>query len=258
MTEAEVIRRLRAAGCVFAEQEAALLLAEERDDLEAMIERREAGEPLEYILGWAEFHGIRIALDPGVFVPRHRTELLVDEALLLSAPGDIVVDLCCGAGAIGAAILANQPQLELFAADIEHAAVNSARRNLPAGRVFQGDLFEALPAELRGCVNILAVNTPYVPTAEIALLPHESREYEALITLDGGADGLDVQRRVAAAARDWLVPGGSLLVETSEHQSERSALIFEAAGLAARVVESDDSVVVIGVHQAPETRPRHR
>lgn len=247
MTEAEIVLRLRAAGCVFAEEEAALLVAERRDDLEAMVQRRSAGEPLEYIVGWAEFHGNRILLDTGVFVPRHRTELLVDEALRLCAPEAIVVDLCCGSGAIGAAMLAKQPHLELYAADIEERAVHSARRNLPAGRVFHGDLFEALPNELRGRVHILAVNTPYVPTAEIALLPPEAREYEALVSLDGGADGLQVQRRVAAAAREWLVPGGSLLIETSAWQAPLTVAIFESAGLAARVVEVDDATVVIGL-----------
>jgi release factor glutamine methyltransferase len=211
-----------------------------------MVERRAAGEPLEYIVGWAEFCGLHIRLEPGVFVPRHRTELLVEEALRLAGPGSLVVDLCCGAGAIGAAMLATLPGLDLYAADIEPAAVRSARRNLPAERVFQGDLFAPLPGALRGRIDILVVNTPYVPTGEIALMPPEAREHEARVTLDGGADGLDVQRRVAAAAPDWLAPGGRLLVEASERQAPVTASLFEANGLVARIVEVDYATVVVG------------
>jgi release factor glutamine methyltransferase len=211
-----------------------------------MVERRVLGEPLEYIVGWAEFCGLRIRLEPGVFVPRHRTELLVEEALRLARPTSLVVDLCCGAGAIGAALLAALPDLDLYAADIEPAAVRSARRNLAPERVFEGDLFAALPTALRGRVDLLAVNTPYVPTEEIVFLPPEAREYEARVTLDGGADGLDIQRRVATAAPDWLVPGGHLLVEASERQAPVSVKLFEAGGLRARIVETEDATVVVG------------
>jgi release factor glutamine methyltransferase len=245
MREAEIVARLRAAGCVFAEEEAALLVGEGRADLENMVHRRVEGEPLEYVLGWAAFAGIRVVVDPGVFVPRHRTELLVDEALKLCTPASVVVDLCCGAGAIGAAMLDRMPRLTLYAADVDPAAVATARRNLPPERVLLGDLFDALPGDLRGRLDVLAVNTPYVPTAEIALLPPEARDHEHRVALDGGADGLDVQRRVAAAAGLWLVPGGSVLVEASERQAAVSAALFEAAGLAARIVEDDDACVVI-------------
>jgi release factor glutamine methyltransferase len=245
MTEAEIVLRLRAAGCVFAEDEAALLVAEHRLDLDAMVERRVAGEPLEYLLGWAEFHGIRVALDPGVFVPRHRTELLVDEALRLCSPGSVVVDLCCGAGGIGAVMLHRMPTLDLYAADVDPSAVSSARRNLPPERVFEGDLFDALPISLRGRIEVLAVNTPYVPTEEIAFMPTEARDHEHRVALDGGADGLELQRRVAGLAGGWLAPGGSLLVETGERQAPVSVALFEAAGLSARIVDDDDATVVI-------------
>ena len=85
--------------------------------------------------------------------------------------------------------------------------------------MFEGDLFGALPAGLRGRVDVLIANAPYVPTAEIANMPPEAREHEPLVALDGGADGLDVQRRITACARDWLTPGGSLLIETSVRQA---------------------------------------
>ena len=172
-----------------------------------MVERRAGGLPLEQVIGWAEFCGLRIAVDPGVFVPRLRTEFLVRQAVLLlrdppgapARPGAIVVDLCCGTGAIGAAIAAAVDGAEVHAADIDPAAVRCARRNVP-GAVYQGDLYAPLPARLRGQVAVLAANVPYVPTAEIGFLPPEARAHEPLAALDGGPDGLDLLRRVAAGA----------------------------------------------------------
>ena len=147
----DVVTRLRAAGCVFAEEEAALLVeaAADADELEAMVARRVAGEPLEYVVGWAEFCGLRMVVEPGVFVPRHRTELLVDEAerLVRDVERPVVVDLCCGSGALGAA-LGGARDVELYAADVDPAAVRCARVNVATagGQVFEGDLFDALPA----------------------------------------------------------------------------------------------------------------
>lgn len=247
-----LVTRLRAAGCVFAEDEAELLLSTARtpDELDAMARRRCAGEPLELVLGWAAFHGLRITVVPGVFVPRRRTEFLADRAAALARPGSVVVDLCCGSGAVATALAATVTGLDLHAADIEPPAVRCARLNLQdAGRVREGDLYAALPDALRGRVDVLVANTPYVPTSEIPLLPPEARDHEPLVTLDGGADGLDVQRRVAAGARSWLAPGGSLLVETSERQAVRAMAVFAGAGLVPRLVRDEelDAHVVIGV-----------
>lgn len=247
-----IITRLRAAGCVFAEDEAELLIsaAQTPADLVAMVDQRTRGLPLEHILGWAEFCGLRIAVDPGVFIPRRRTEFLVRQAVALSLPGSVIVDLCCGSGAVGAALVASVPLVELYATDISAAAVRCARRNLGGGngRVFEGDLFEPLPATLRGGVHLLLANAPYVPSDAIEMMPREARIYEPRVALDGGGDGLDVQRRVAAGARLWLAPGGALLVETSEPQASQSADIFARCGLIPRVVSSDewDATVVTG------------
>ncbi|MFI9813487.1 putative protein N(5)-glutamine methyltransferase [Saccharothrix variisporea] len=246
----DVVTRLRAAGCVFAEDEARLLTeaAGSPEALAAMVDRRVAGLPLEHVLGFAEFRGLRVAVDPGVFVPRQRTAYLVELAVPLVAPGAVVVDLCCGSGALGAAVAAGVPGAEVYAADLDPAAVVCARRNLPPERVFEGDLYAALQHDLRGRVDVLVVNAPYVPTDAIALMPPEARDHEPLVALDGGVDGLDVQRRVAAGAPEWLAPGGALLLETSDRQAPATLAAFEGAGLAARV-ERDEEVgatVVVG------------
>jgi release factor glutamine methyltransferase len=286
-----LVSRLRAAGCVFAEDEAELLIATARtpDELDVMVEQRVAGLPLEQVLGWAEFCGLRIAVEPGVFVPRRRTEFLVQQAVLLlrgdsagsgtpgplalgdsvpsgtpsplaradsipsqtpdqvARPGAVVVDLCCGAGAIAAALAAAVPDAEVHAVDLDPAAVRCARRNVP-GTVYQGDLYQPLPARLKGRVAILAANVPYVPTGEIGFLPPEARAHEPRVALDGGPDGLDVLRRVAAEAPDWLAPGGHLLIETSDRQIPLAAAAFAASGLMPRAASSADlnATVLIG------------
>ena len=236
MTPDALAATLRAAGCVFAEDEAALLLREapDEDALAAMVARRVAGEPLELVVGFAELLGERIAVAPGVFVPRQRSAALVRAAARGLRPGDVVVDLCCGSGALGA-VLRAQLDVEVYAADIDPAAVACARRNLPPERVFEGDLYDALPRELRGRVAVVVANAPYVPTDAIALMPPEARDHEHRVALDGGPDGLDVQRRVIAGAPAWLVPGGRVLVESSERQASTSAALMSAAGLRAEV-----------------------
>ncbi|MCW2749901.1 MAG: Protein methyltransferase hemK [Aeromicrobium sp.] len=249
-----VVDQLRAAGCVFAEDEAKLLLeVASGAELESLVARRVGGEPLEYVLGWAEFCGLRFAVEPGVFVPRRRTEFLVEQALELAAPNAVIVDLCCGTGAVGAAMLSALPGIELHAADIDPAAIRCARSNVePAGRVHEGDLFEPLPVSLCGRVDLIVVNAPYVPTQAIALMPPEARLYEAAVALDGGADGLDIQRRVATEAPQWLASGGYLLIETSVRQAPLTAEAFELAGLVTHTAHSDDvdGTVVIGMRSS--------
>lgn len=249
-----VAATLRRAGCVFAEDEARLLFDAARTpgDLADSVRRRAAGEPLEHVLGWTEFRGLRIHVAPGVFVPRRRSEFLVECAVALAAPG-VVVDLCCGSGALGAAVAAAVADVELHATDLDPAAVECAGRNLAAfgGHVYEGDLYDPLPAGLRGRVHLLLANVPYVPTADLALLPADAREHEARIALDGGADGLDVLRRVAAAAGRWLAPGGHLLVESSTQQADGIAACFDRSGLTPQVAHSDDDFATVVVGTAP-------
>lgn len=251
--------RLRAAGCVFAEEEAALLRAAARspEDLDALVTRRVAGEPLEVLVGWADFAGVRVGVTPGVFVPRQRTALLAELAVDGLADGDVVVDLCCGTGAIGLAIATRAPGIVLHAADIEPAAVACARTNLApvGGHVHEGDLDDPLPDELVGTVAVLVANVPYVPTGSIALMPPESRDHEPRVTVDGGADGLDVVRRLARIARRWLQPGGRLLVETSVEQADAVVALFAAAGLSARAHHDEERSATAVVGRLPGWSP---
>ena len=247
LTYSTLVERLRAAGCVFAEDEARLLLDAGFPPLEldARVARRVAGLPLEQVLGWAEFAGLRIALDPGVFVPRPRTAFLA--SLAAAWAGGIVVDLCCGSGAVGAAIVAARPETTLYAVDIAPAAAACARRNV-SGQVYEGDLYDPLPTGIRGRVGVLVANAPYVPTDAIGLMPPEARDHEPRVALDGGPDGLDVARRVITEAPKWLEPAGHLLIETSQRQAPTLAGLMSAGGLTARTEHDDElgATVVVG------------
>lgn len=254
---AALVARLRAAGCVFAEDEAAALLdaAGTPDELESMTVRRIGGEPLEQVIGWAGFDGIRVRVLPGVFVPRLRTTLLVriaaerlrhrvgPTATAGTAPVTDqsplrIFDIGCGSGGIGAAVAARVPEAEVWAVDVDPDAVACARLNLPPQRVLLGDLYAPLPDGLRA--RVICANAPYVPTDAIALMPPEAREHEHLIALDGGPDGLVVQRRVIAGAGTRLVAGGSLLIETSRAQAPLTAAVATAAGLTVTIHTDDD------------------
>ncbi len=246
-----LVATLRAGGCVFAEDEARLLRAQARTpaELALLTRRRIDGEPLEHDLGWAAFAGLRVHVEPGVFVPRHRSEFLVDQAVAVRPGARLVVDLCCGSGAIGAAVLARRPGVELHAADVDEAAVRCAARTLAGrGRVHRGDLYDALPASLHGRVDLLVASTPYVPSDAVRLMPPEAREHEPLAALDGGADGLDVVRRLVAQAPAWLAPRGCVLVETSAAQAGAARAAMAAAGLDARVLLDGESTAVFGRH----------
>jgi release factor glutamine methyltransferase len=263
LTEHTIVTRLRAAGCVFAEEEARLLMSATREpgELAAMVALRAQGDPLEYVIGWAPFCGLRIAVDRGVFVPRHRSELLVTESVARARTGAVVVDMCCGSGAIGVAVANAVPGIVLHAADVDPVAVACARRNVESvgGHVHQGDLYGALPQALRGSIDVLVANVPYVPTAEIEMLPREARDHEPRISLDGGGDGLDLVRGLAAEATEWLAPSGHLLVEVSDRQVLAARTVLAAAGLKQEVAvdeELEATVLVAARSMRQTTSPR--
>ena len=245
MTSAALVARLRAAGCVWAEDEAALLeaAAGTAAELDGLVSRRVGGEPLETVLGWVEFLGRRLAVAPGVFVPRRRTELLARTTLArVSARSEraggqpvVVVEMCCGVAPV-AACLEGSGSSVVHAADLSPPALACAAANAPTASLHLGDLFDALPPDLRGRVDVMAANAPYVPTDRIAAMPPEARDHEPRAALDGGADGVDLHRRLATGAGAWLAPGGVLLVETSPAQAALTTGAMAGAGLATEVV----------------------
>ncbi|MGJ7909957.1 putative protein N(5)-glutamine methyltransferase [Neobacillus sp. LXY-1] len=251
-TKKWVIGRLRNEGCVFPEEEAHLLISEAKSKEELMnfVDKRASGFPLEYVVGFTTFCGLRIEIEPGVFIPRRRTEFLVQKAIEVIKSNDVVLDLCCGSGAVGAAITNHVKQNSLHSVDIDPVAVRCASRNITmmGGQPYLGDLYKALPHSLKGQVNLIVANAPYVPTDSVELLPREARLYEPKMALDGGKDGLDLHRKIAEEAKNWLVSGGHLLIETSEMQSARTSEIFTKAGFITRMVRDEewDATIVIG------------
>jgi release factor glutamine methyltransferase len=244
-------RRLRAAGCVFAEEEAELLIGTDLTgaSLEALVRRRIGGEPLETLLGWVAFAGRRLLVRPGVFVPRRRTELLARTAGEHARPDAVLLELCCGVGPVGATVRA----AEIHLGDVDPAALECARVNVPSGQVHLSDLYADLPATLRGRVNVLAANAPYVPSDQVALMPSEARDHEPGLALDGGPDGVDLHRRIAAQAMDWLSTNGVLVIETSVSQASLTAGAMHEAGFSSDVLTDPEIGACVVVGRRPST-----
>jgi len=237
---------LAAAGCVSAAAEADWLLEEAPDEagLRAMVGRRVAGEPLQYVIGWAPFGRLRLRVGPGVFVPRPETETLADRAaaFLRGRPVPrVAADLCTGSGAIACFLAAEAPGTRVLATELDPGALAWARGNAERHGVelLAGDLDAPLPAELAGHLDALCANVPYVPSAAIATLPSDVRDHEPRLSLDGGPDGLDVFRRLAGRATHWLAGGGRLYAEIGEDQAGAAAALLTAAGLTGVAVHQD-------------------
>jgi release factor glutamine methyltransferase len=241
-----------------------MLLAErwEAGELEQRVRRREAGEPLEWILGWAEFGDLRLAIDPGVFVPRQRTVELARAAvarLAAAGPPRVLIDVGTGCGAIACVAAHDCPGATVVASDIDPTAVACAARNGgPYGiEVVRSDLLDAVPARLRGLVDVLVANVPYVPDAELGRLPLDAREWEPRSALAGGPDGLSVLRRLAAQAGPWLRPGGALMCELSPDQADRVADELHAVDV--ELVDDDETAIVaVRLPSRMHARPNHR
>ncbi|WP_153503653.1 HemK family protein methyltransferase [Cumulibacter manganitolerans] len=254
---AHIIPRLRAAGCVYAEQEAALLCdaAPDREALALLVERRVAGEPLEHVLGHVRFCGLQLVVRPGVFVPRQRTALLV-EHVARGLPADgVLADLCTGVGAVAAAVRVARPEARIFAADVDPAAIACAEVNLPGAWVGIAELFTGLPAELAGRIDVVSANAPYIPDAELALLPREARSYEPARALLGGADGLALHRRIVAELGAWLRPGGCAVLEVSPRQWPRVADLAHRHGYAVEFRQDGDGGQVAVLRAARSKAP---
>jgi release factor glutamine methyltransferase len=217
------------------------LTLQERATLRDGVARRAKGEPLQYVTGEVPFRHLVLRVEPGVFIPRPETEVLVDAVLgsmdRSASAEPLVLDLCTGSGAIALAVAQERPAARVWATEIvprtaEVARDNAARLGV-ADRVavLVGDLFAPLPAELRGRLHAVAANPPYVPTGDLASLPAEVGEFEPARALDGGPQGMDVVLRIVREARDWLAPGGLLVIEADttrvRHTAEAMSRLYE-------------------------------
>ena len=248
MNEPQLVAALRAAGCVFAEDEARLLIDEAPSpgELMAWAARRMAGEPLEQVVGWAAFAGVRVAVEPGVFVPRRRSELLVTVAGREPAGSS---STCAAARRRWEPRCTRLwPTAEIHAADSTRQRWSAPAATCRPSGSTRATSTRRCPTICTGRVDLVVANAPYVPTDAIATMPREARDHEHRVALDGGLDGLDVHRRVAAGAPSWLRPGGRLVVETGRDQADVMAAVVTAAGMAAQVETDDDlgATVVLG------------
>lgn len=207
------------------------LAMEERSLLRESVRRRAAGEPLQYVTGEVAFRHLVVKVRPGVLIPRPETEVLVDEALavLEGVDAPLVADPCTGSGAIALAIAYECPLAAVWATDISDVAVAVARDN--AARlalddrvtIIKGDLLGDLPDVMRGRLHLVVSNPPYIPSENVPALPEEVAGFEPHLALDGGPDGLEVFRRLSEQAREWLAPGGWLVVELDESRVKTAA-----------------------------------
>jgi len=212
------------------------LSPEERERYRTLVARRAEGMPLQYVTGEMPFRHLVVHVEPGVFIPRPETEVLVDVTLehIAGMAEPRVIDLCTGSGCVAVSIATEHPDARVWAVELGQTAFDTACRNaLHAGvadrvQVVHGDLFDPLPQELLGNVDFIVSNPPYVPSADLPDLPAEVLGFEPHEALDGGADGLDVFRRIADGTGRWLAPGGGLAIELDSGRVADAAALLDA------------------------------
>ena len=240
--------RLAAAGFLSAREEAEELEARAGGDnrlLEELVERRLSGEPLAWLVGTAAFCGLRVRVDPGVYVPRPHTDALALRAVERLPAQGTAVDLCTGSGAVAAVLVDRRPAATVIAADVDERAVACARSNGVDAR--RGDLFDPLPAALRGRIDVVTAVVPYVPTAALAWLQRDTFAHESALAYDGGPDGTAILRRVLEGSRGVLRPGGALLLELGGDQAALLAGDLARLGFADVCVLADADGDVRGI-----------
>ncbi|GAA1561951.1 MULTISPECIES: methyltransferase [Brevibacterium] len=275
MSCATVVAHLRNAGCVFAEDEAQILLQAAQESfrdtadhdmadrdmadrqestsshptLAELLARRVAGEPLEQIVGWVEFAGQRIAVAPGVFVPRQRTQLLATQSVLAlkAASGTArFLEAFCGVGAVATTVSRTDPGTQIHLGDHDETALDCARMNVGAeAHPHLLNTLSGLPQTLAGGFDVISAVPPYVPDSAAEFLPHEALDYEAPTALFGGADGLDLVRRLIGESRQWLAPSGVLLIELGSEQLHRAADFATELGFSTRNTLGEDEQTAV-------------
>lgn len=205
------------------------------DRLDELVARRVAGEPLQYLTGHQAFRRLNLAVGPGVLVPRPETEMLVEHALgrIAGVAAPVVVDVGTGSGAIALAVGTERPDAAVFATEVSAAALAWARRNLEGSgaanvTILEGDLLDPLPPALRGAVDLVVANPPYLAEAQLADLAADVRDHEPRLATVSGPSGLEVPARVVAEASPWLRPGGWLVMETWPGQADDLAALLSA------------------------------
>ena len=241
-TRERIVRVLSASGFVDPEGEAAVLLeaaTEGAGAIDDLVARRLNGEPLAWITGWVRFCGVRVQVDPGVFVPRSHTEALARRAAGRLPEDGVAVDLCTGSGAVAAVLRSARPNATVLATDTDPVAVACAKANGVDARL--GDLDEPIPSGLRGRVDVVTAVVPYVPAEELHLLPRDVLEHEPRYALDGGPGGTAVLVRATEAAGRLLRPGGSVLLELGGDQASEIERALSGRGFVdARVHRDED------------------
>lgn len=210
-----------------------------------LMQRRLTGQSVARIIGHKEFYGLDFALNEATLEPRPDTELLVDLALKALPAGGRFVDLGTGSGCIPIAILANRPDASGVASDLNPLALDMAGRNAErngvSGRLtfLEGDWFGALAERGQEKFDLILSNPPYIASEVIETLSAEVRDFDPLLALDGGPDGLGPYRIIAAEAAGWLKPGGAVLVEIGYDQGAAVSALFARAGFSRIAVEKD-------------------